>query len=362
MKKLRGSVIGFGHVGQQMTRYINRRDDAEIVAVCNRGAAKLEIARKDFGLTRLSHDPADVLAGDIDFVLITSINSVHKDQVCMAAEAGKHIFCEKPIALTVHDCEAMVDAVESRGLVNVVNYSLRYIPAYIKLKELVDDGTLGEVLSLWHLRTRGYALSSTRECPPHPAVLHPEESGGWTIHHACHGIDLLYWIAGPVISVYGVTRTTADNEDSEEIVWGLLNFRTGPTGMIGDSKCMIREHHTGIIGTEGTAILTGEGDDTRLRVRMEGSEEDEVIPTIDRKREGGGLDHFLDCIKNNKQSPVCLRESMHSIEVAVSLRESARSGRVITLGYRLKESRQRLKSSKPMPDQRKTNDQTKDEK
>ena len=102
--------------------------------------------------------------------------------------------------------------------------------------------------------------------------------------------------------------------------------------MIGDSTCVIREHHTGIIGTRGSAILTGEGEDTRLRLRMEGSEQDEVIPVIDRKREGGGLDQFFDCINNNRQSPICLREAMHSIEVAVSLQESARTGRVITLG------------------------------
>lgn len=329
MSKLRGAVIGFGNIGQKLTRFINEeRDDAEIVAVCNRGTERLAIARDEFGLD-VSHDPADVICrDDVDFVIIASVNAAHKDQVMTAARAEKHIFCEKPIALSYADAMEMVEAVESRGLITCVNYSLRYIPAYIKLKELADAGTFGDILSLWIIRTRGYGLyvGGAR----HKAVTKFAEAGGWTIHHACHGIDYLYWLGGRIKRVFGNTHSTAP--EGEEMCWGMLEFQSGAGGMVGDSVSTLREHHTGIIGTKGSAVLTGLGKEAVLKIKAEGTDQEdepEVIPVVDRKTKGGGMGHFLDCIKEGKPSPASLREASHSIAVACAIQQSARTGEAV---------------------------------
>lgn len=190
MAILKGGVIGFGNVGQNLTDYINRHKSAEarIVAACNRGKPNLDLAREKYGLA-VTHDPQELVDMDLDFVLVVSTSYSHAEQVIMAAQAGRHVFCEEPIALNLADADRMIAAVESAGVINVVNYSMRYIDAYLKIKDLVDLGQMGRILSICHFKTRAFGLYEAGA--RHRAVVEPEESGGWTVHHACHDIDFI---------------------------------------------------------------------------------------------------------------------------------------------------------------------------
>ncbi len=328
MTILKGGVIGFGNIGQTLTRYINQHkyDEARIVAACNRGTPSLDIARVRYGLA-VTHDVRDLVDMDLDFVLVVSTSYAHAEQTILVAEAGLHVFCEKPIALTLEDADRMIEAVESAGVVNVVNYSMRYIDAYLKIKNLIDSGQLGQLLSVCHYKTRAFGLYGAGA--RHRAVVEPEESGAWTVHHACHDIDFLYWINGPIAQVYAATQTTVPGRDSEEVVLGNVVFENGTIGQIGDSVCCIRDHYTQIIGTKASLVMRGEHEGTVLRCHREGAREPEIIPARDTKRRGGGMDHFLECIREGKQSPNSLRSARHSLAVALAMQESARTGRVV---------------------------------
>lgn len=327
---LRGAVFGFGNMGQQFTRFVNENDaiEARIVAATNRGADKLVIAREEYGLAT-SHDIEEVLGMDLDFVLIGSTSIAHADQVVAAAEAGCHVFCEKPIAVTLGEADRMIDAVERAGVITVVNYISRFNEAYRKVHELLNAGELGRPLSIGHSRIRGYGLYAAGA--RHRAILEPEESGGWAVHHACHDTDLLYWLGGPVSEVYGRTGTTVPDSHSEELVTGLLAFESGATGFVEDSVCALREHYTRVIGEKGSLVLTGEHESTRFRLKREGSETEERLQIQDRKRKGNGLDHFFDCLASGSNSPHSLKEARHSLEIAIALQRSARLGKPITL-------------------------------
>jgi predicted dehydrogenase len=247
----------------------------------------------------------------------------------MAAETGKHIFCEKPISISLTDVDRMIAIVETAGVINVVNYSRRYIDGYLKFKEMADEGRLGQILCVWQLMTRGYGLYAAGA--RHWAVTQPELSGGWTVHHACHSIDFLYWINGPIAKAYCSTQTTLPDNGSEEVLLGNLTFANGAMGMVGDSTCIIREHHTGIIGTKGSLLMTGECEHTVMRLHLEGEKEEQLIPAVDTKRHGGGIDHFLDCIRQGQQSPNSLSQARHSLAVALAMQESARTGQVAAI-------------------------------
>jgi predicted dehydrogenase len=214
-------------------------------------------------------------------------------------------------------------------VINVVNYSLRYIDGYLKFKELVETGQVGQVLFVWHLMTRGYGLYGAGA--RHWAVLNPELSGGWTVHHACHSIDFLYWVNGPLRTAYCTTQSTVPDRASEEVLLANLTFENGAMGMVGDSTCCIREHHTGVIGAKGSVLMSGEHEQTVMRLHLEGEQEERLIPAIDSKRPGGGLDHFLECIRQDRPSPNSLREARHSLAVALAMQESARSGQVVSI-------------------------------
>jgi len=328
MTILRGGVIGFGNMGQALTDYINRhrRDEARIVAACNRGKPNLDLARDGYGLA-VTHDAGELVDMDLDFVLVLSTSHAHAEQVVMAARAGRHVFCEKPIALNLEDADRMIEAVESAGVVNVVNYSMRYIDAFLKIKEMVDSGRLGRILSICHFKTRGFGLYGPGA--RHRAVVEPEESGGWTVHHACHDIDFLYWINGPMVTAYAAMQTTVPDKESEEVVLGNVTFENGAMGMIGDSVCCIRDHYTQIVGTEASLVMSGEHDQTVLRFHREGEKEAKVIPARDSKRPGGGIDHFLECVRKGEPSPNSLRDSRHSLAVALAIQESARAGKAV---------------------------------
>jgi predicted dehydrogenase len=330
MTRLKGGVIGFGNIGQKLTEYINLQHagDARIVVACDIAAAQLELAETKYGLV-VTRDAATLAHMDVDFVLVTSVNSAHAQQVVMAAQAGRHVFCEKPIALNLPDADRMITAVEAAGVINVVNYSMRFIDAYLKIKELVDSGQMGRVLSICHFKTRAFGLYGAGA--RHPAVVDPEASGGWTVHHACHDIDFLYWINGLIKSVYATAQTTVPSQDSEEVVLGNFVFENGAIGTIGDSVCCIRDHYTHIIGTQASLVMSGEFDQTVLRFHREGQQEAELIPATDSKRPGGGIDHFLECIINNEQSPNSLRSARHSLAVALAMQESARTGTAMVI-------------------------------
>jgi predicted dehydrogenase len=328
MTILKGGVIGFGGIGQGLTRYINnnKQDEARIVAACNRGKPNLDIARNEYGLA-VTHDVRELVNMDLDFVLVVSTSYAHAEQVALAAEAGLHVFCEKPIALNLGDADRMIEAVESAGVVNVVNYSMRYIDAYIKIRDMIDSGEMGKLLSVCHYKTRAFGLYGAGA--RHRAVVEPEESGGWTVHHACHDIDFLYWINGPITQVYAATQTTVPDKDSEEVVLSSVVFENGTIGQIGDSVCCIRDHYTQIIGTKASLILAGEHEETELRLHREGERQPEIIPARDTKRRGGGTDHFLECIREGKPSPNSLRSARHSLVVALAMQESACTGKVV---------------------------------
>ncbi|NJL72933.1 MAG: Gfo/Idh/MocA family oxidoreductase [Candidatus Competibacteraceae bacterium] len=259
------------------------------------GSPEREIAERDYGL-RATGDIEELLAWKPDCLLVASTSVAHAEQVLAASAKKVHIFCEKPIALNLADADRMIAA--ATGIITVVNYSMRFIDAYIKLRDMAAAGDFGTILSVTHMKTRGFGLYAGGA--RHRAVLEPQESGGWTVHHACHDVDFLYWLNGPMTSAYGLAASTFAG--SEEVVHGVLSFASGGVGTVGDSVCGIRDHYTLVIGSKAQAVLRSEHGSTELRFRREGETEDRLIPATDTKRKGGGIDHFLDCVRAGRPS------------------------------------------------------------
>ncbi|HEU5078832.1 MAG TPA: Gfo/Idh/MocA family oxidoreductase [Opitutaceae bacterium] len=329
MTLLTGVIVGFGNVGRALTRFLRERGaaDARIIGACDPDPAARAIAEREFGLTS-TDSLAELLRAKPDFVVIASTSSAHAEQVEQAASAGCHVFCEKPISLTLADADRAIAAAERAGVVNQVNYSLRYIEAYRTLHDWTRNGRFGRLLAVTHIRTRGFGLHSGGA--RHPAVISPEMSGGWAVHHACHGLDLLYWLNGPFASVYGRTVGTIST-GAEELVHAELTFGNGAIGHVGDSVCGLRDHYTMIVGEAGSAVLTGEREHTVLRYRAEGASDDEIVPVRDVKDHGVAFRGFFDCIRRGQPSPHSLREARPSLAAALALQESARTGQVVRL-------------------------------
>jgi len=331
---LKGGVIGFGGVGQNMTRKLHEWGIAEIIGACNRGADKLVIAREKFGL-KTTHDPRELCSWDLDFVLVTSTSYAHHEHVMAGAEAGLHMLVEKPIALHLKDADEMIDAVEKKNLITVVNYTLRFQPPYQRMKEIVDSGELGEVMSITCFTSRGYGLYASGA--RHRAIVEPEESGGWLVHHACHMVDFAIWIAGDVESAYCRSQTTVPESDTPEVIWGLLGLTSGGTAVIGDTVAAIRQRIITVIGTKATMEImrTPQGDVLHMRHERRGhidwSRYDDDILGYGTPQHEQALKDFIECLNEKKTSPNDLRSGRASLAVSLAMEESRKTGKIVAL-------------------------------
>ena len=334
---LRGGVFGFGGVGQGMTNQINRLGwhgkDVRIVAACNRGQEKRDLAQKEYGLAAVDNVDALIRHG-IDFMLIVSTSSAHREAAVKCARAGIPYLIEKPIALTVEDARDIVEETERAGVINAVNYSMRYRPVYLKMKEMAGSGQLGEILSVWASVSRGHGwYSSGRR---HRAIVEPGESGGWIVHHMCHIVDFAIWVAGAVEEVYALTRTTAPASlDSEEIIFATLSFRNGAIGTLWDQIGMLRDHTAGITGTRGGVAEMLDGVKPLLKVSYETDIEfrpPHIMDPEDGIKAEEGLGHFLRCLREGRQTNVPVREALYSLTVCHAIRQSAREHRPVKVG------------------------------
>ncbi len=331
---LRGGIIGFGKVGQSMARIIRDKFPfAEITAVCNRSRAKLDLARSEFGITRLTHDAAELCSWDLDFIMVLSGNSAHRAHVEAAAARRRPIFCEKPIATNLDDAAAMVRAVEAAGVLNHVNYMLRFLAPFQEIRRLYREGALGRLLSVNMTRFRGFGLfeSGAR----HWAITDRAESGGWIVHHACHGLDFVAWLAGEFESVYAQTQTTCPG--SPELVWGMGRLQNGATAVIADSVCAARTLSVAVVGSRGQVLLDA-GRDDFLTLTREGR--DGAAPVTERIPAAAkpypaffedSLAEFFRCLQEGRPSSCTLREACYSLKVAQAMEDSAASGRVVKI-------------------------------
>jgi predicted dehydrogenase len=150
----RGAVIGCGGIARlrhiPAFREAARSGLAEIVAICDPVETTLAAARDEFGISACYADWRDVVArDDIDLVTIATPNSLHEPIAIAALQSGKHVMCEKPLALSLAGARRMAEAARDSGLVTAVNHRYRWVPAARYLQELVAAGEAGEVRQIF---------------------------------------------------------------------------------------------------------------------------------------------------------------------------------------------------------------------
>jgi predicted dehydrogenase len=189
-------------------------------------------------------DYRDLLArDDIQIVDICTPEFLHAEQVIAAAEAGKHVHCEKPMASSVEECDAMIAACAKAGVKLMIGHSRRFTPRYAKMKAAVDSGEIGPVR---FVRENERRPSSFPTAPPDPvAMWTPTSSSGrlkpWTklaefthgaaMTNAVHEMDLLRWFArSEPVEVYAESRITDPEGEVADFLTCMIRFASGATG------------------------------------------------------------------------------------------------------------------------------------
>ena len=214
MPKLRIGLIGYGGIGRVHAaayraipfHYGLAADSISIAGVATTREETARRAVDEIGCDFHSADYRELLArDDIDAVDICTPNNSHREIVLAAAQAGKHIYCEKPLAMNVAEAARMAGAVDAAGLKAQMTFNFRFFPAVARAKQLMDDGFVGRVFSFRGRYHRSSYISSDK---PMSWRLQREITGGGALFDlGAHILDLLYYLLGDFAAVNGTLDT-----------------------------------------------------------------------------------------------------------------------------------------------------------
>jgi predicted dehydrogenase len=279
---LRVGVIGTGFGTQVQIPAFRAHPRVDVAAVCSGTPGRAQAVAAEFGIPRAFDDYADLVAAEVDLVSITAPPHLHHQMAMAAVAAGRHVLCEKPMALDAAEAAEMLATAEQRGVVHLVDHELRFNPNRRKVKSLIDDGFIGRPrLAMITV------VGSGRANPSQPWSWWSDlgQGGGLLNAQGSHQIDLLrYWL-GEVESVSGTTRTFINERPTEDggtfrtvtaddAATYTLRFASGAMGVI--TLTAAAAHGTGpraeLWGSEGTLRL----DEERLWGARRGREVQEM--------------------------------------------------------------------------------------
>jgi myo-inositol 2-dehydrogenase / D-chiro-inositol 1-dehydrogenase len=208
-------------------------DAAEVVAVASPTPGNAAAFAKKFGVPRVFTDYREMLKeNDIEMVTIAAPNSLHAQMTKDCAAAGKHIVCEKPLAVTIAEGEEMIDVAKKHGVLLMYGEELLFTPKFLKAKEMADAGAFGKI----HL-----IKQSEKHFGPHSDWFWDvnRSGGGAFMDLGCHGIAFCYWFLGrsPITSVYCQmgTYVHGNKTQGEDESLCILEFENGAVGLIENS-------------------------------------------------------------------------------------------------------------------------------
>jgi myo-inositol 2-dehydrogenase/D-chiro-inositol 1-dehydrogenase len=224
-------IIGLGKMGKLHLRVCRYMKDARVVAVADASSRALRAAQKEG--VRALHEDYHELLGDpgIDAVIITLPNFMHLEATLAAVAAGKHVFVEKPLAMTSADCERIDDAARRQGVKLMVGHNYRFFDATRELKASYDSGAIGDVVLSTFELVHGPLAPSLESQPVPEWYFEREKVGMWLLDLGYHVADLFRWLFGEAEVVYA----RLDNhygfpyEDNAIVV---LQSRAGPKGVL----------------------------------------------------------------------------------------------------------------------------------
>ncbi len=336
------AIVSTGrHPDQKMAPAVNAAEDAELVAVVSRDLGRAQEFAAKHGAPA-AYDDYDAMLRDpaVQVVYLASPNFLHADQAVKAAQAGKHVLCEKPMALTVEDCQRMIESCRQHDVRLGLGFHLRHHPGHRQLREVVKSGALGTVAMVrgqWGMGVRGQVLP-----PPRPPLQQWWEDpamvgAGVFVGNGVHSVDLLRYLLGEeVVEVTALTDGQREEQPLEQLATLLLRFQSGILGMVVSSRRLPDSHNDVVLyGSDGRGSVYGSiGGDLqgRLEVTSETVNMEQQYEPPDRLRMFvGEVEAFNQAVASGAEPSASGWDGLKVAEVTIAMVESARTGRSIAI-------------------------------
>lgn len=351
-KKLRVGVIGLG-MGKAHIKGYKLHDQVEVVAIADTSQERIDLARKELEIEKGYLDAQEMLDKEkLDIVSVVTPNKFHKELTIAALKAGCNVLCDKPMAMNATEAEEMIAVAKSCGKRLAINFSYRFTPQSQAMKQMVEDGELGEIYfgrSIWH-RRRGMpgfgGWFGTKEL----------SGGGPLIDLGVHRLDLALWLMGypepewVLGSTYNPIATAAAEKvgktyDVEDFACAMIKFKNGATLELEASwAANIKEKdmmETRLLGTQGGMFQynldegytfdvecyqekNGRQFDTKLHSRH-------VEYSVAPEAQHNGYYRFADAIVNDTPHIVSAKQGLTVMKILDAIYKSAATGAPVKL-------------------------------
>jgi len=320
-------IIGAGRIGQiHAENLCTRIKEARVVAVADKEETRAQVVAGKYGKVKWYKDFEKMLKQeDIEAVVICTDTSVHKKAIIESAKKGKHIFCEKPIALTLEETDEALSVVEGEGVLLQVGFMRRFDPALFSAKKEVDKGCIGKPILF-------KAISRDPQGPPLEYV---RVSGGLFVDSSIHDIDLARWFMGSEVEkVYAEGKTLIYPEYKEygdvDVAVTTLSFKNGGIGSIENLRKSGYGYDTRveIVGSEGAlsiGFLRHRGFFTLKKLKVNY----DVVPSWQERFKEAfvrEMQHFVDCIINHTSPLVTGIDAKKALQIALAATKSCKEG------------------------------------
>lgn len=324
-------LIGASNIAREWVIGAIHATGGEVVSVMSSNADRARSYAQANGIPASTADLGVLLADpSIDAVYISTTNELHRDQAIAAARAGKHVLCEKPLALTLQDAHAMREACRSAGVVMATNHHLRNAASHRAMRDAIASGRIGRPLAA--------RVFHAVYLPPHLQgwrIDKPQAGGGVVLDITVHDADTLRFVLGddPVEATAVTQGSGMGQKGLEDAVMGVLTFRSGLIAQFHDAFT-IRHAGTGfeVHGTEGSLI----GRDVMTQ---------QPIGTVTLRTAGGEtelqLDHanlyeralrnFHAAVRGEGQPSATAEDGIWSLAAGLAVREAAARHRTVAI-------------------------------
>lgn len=334
LDQLRLAVVGVGRIGiVHAENLAHRVRGAELVAVTTSNDERAANVRRRCGDVTVFPDVDALLSeAELDAAVIASSTSAHTANVRACAEAGLHVFCEKPLALNLADCDAAISAAEAAGVTLMIGHVRQFDAGYVEAKRIIESGEIGEPIVF-------RAIAGDQDPPP-PSFADPDVSGGLITDAGYHDLYLARWLMNDE-----VVRTYAEGEALVDPAIGAVGdvdnavvdfrFAGGALGTLFVSRTTRYGHdvRVEVVGEAG-AVHVGYLRETPLNVLTRAGVRYDVVPdTAARYADAfvAELQAFVDCVREGTPAPVTGEDARATLAIGLAATRAMREGRPVTI-------------------------------
>jgi predicted dehydrogenase len=334
---INAAIVGLGRWGQNLVNSVQGKSEViRFIAGATRTVGKAEAYAREKELAL--HDSYEKVLADpkVDAVVLATPHTQHAAQVIAAAKAGKHVFTEKPLALTAKSAAAAVRACAKAGVTLAVGYNWRFQPALKEMRRMLDDGSLGKLL---HLEGNFCGPSVYRFKKGHWRQERGEGPAGGMTGRGVHTLDAYLYLAGRVASVHAQSSRRALSHGLDDTTSMLLRFASGATAYLGTVIATAETWRMQMFGAKGWAEVGDVEHLTTWQMRvchvdpqnLHTHHKPEVLtfPTVSTER--AELEHFARAAAERRPLAVPGGDEEHGAAVLEAILRSAKAGKTVRL-------------------------------